>query len=70
MLNKQVKSALTQAVIAFLVLVGAQIHAPVVYAQRGAEDFVPPVTLEKELGRKFILRMAGMPDGVGRAMLQ
>lgn len=70
MLNKQVKSALTQAVIAFSVLVGAQFYAPVVYAQRGAEDFVPPVTLEKELGRKFILRMAGMPDGVGRAMLQ
>lgn len=70
MLNKHVKSALTQAVIGFSVLVGAQIHAPLAYAQRGAEEYVPPITLEKELGRKFILRMAGMPDGVGQAMMQ
>ncbi len=70
MLNKQVKSALTQAVMGFSVFLGAQIYAPLAYAQRGAEDFVPPITLEKELGRKFILRMAGMPDGVGRAMMQ
>ncbi|MBM2292828.1 hypothetical protein JQX09_17490 [Sulfitobacter pseudonitzschiae] len=70
MLNKRVKSALTQAVMGISVLLGTQFYAPPSYAQRGAGDFVPPITLEKELGRKFVLRMAGMPEGVGRAMMQ
>ncbi len=70
MSKKRVKSALTQAVMGISVLLGAQLYAPLASAKRSTEDFVPPITLEKELGRKFVLRMAGLPDGVGQAMLR
>lgn len=68
MLNKRVKSVLTRTVMGISVLLGAQLYAPLALAKRTGEDFVPPITLEKELGRKFVLRMAGMPEGVGAAL--
>jgi hypothetical protein len=39
-------------------------------AKRSSDSFVPSITLEKELGRKFIMRMAGMPKDVGEAIWQ
>ncbi|MCR8828058.1 hypothetical protein [Pseudosulfitobacter koreensis] len=70
MLNTRAKSALRRAVMAISVVLGAQLYAPSASAKRSTGDFVPPVTLEKELGRKFVLRMAGMPDGIGQAMMR